>query len=100
MEGFAFFTFGDREYLIDVTAGADGDDLIGIVSRLFADVFFHGVPLGDSDLVFEKADGTDIKGRGKQQFIACEKGKLGASAADVDIKIGVFLVEIFRYMVL
>ena len=100
MKRLAFLPFGDGEDLVDVAAGADGDYFVAIVSGFPADVFFHGVPGADGDLVLEKADGTDIKGGGEEQAVAGEEGQFCAAAADVDIKIGVFFVQVFGDVVL
>ena len=51
------------------------------------------------DLVLQQADGADIEGCRKQQFVAGEKGEFRAAAAHVDIEVGVFLIEVFRDMV-
>src|SRR6185312_7990492 len=61
VQGFAFLAFGEREDLVDVTARADGNDLVGIAAGLSTNVFLHGVPLGDGHLLFEEADSADVE---------------------------------------
>ena len=69
MEGFAFFAFGDREDLVDVAAGADGNDPVRIVPGLFPDIFLHDIPLRDGHLVFEEPDGADVERSGEEEVV-------------------------------
>src|SRR6185312_8395331 len=96
----AFLPFGDREYLVDVAAGTDGNDPVGIVTGLSPDIFLHRIPCGHRHLVLEQADGADVEARGKKQLVAGEEGQFRAAAAHIDIEIGVFGVHVFRNMVL
>ncbi len=82
--------------LIDITTGADADNIFHMSAGFAAQRIFHFIPMCFFHLAFEEADGADIEAPAEFELAFCKVAELCAAATYIDIEIGYGLYPFFR----